>query len=42
MSGGQALTFRRQLHGMLLIDYNNIFSMINCTLSLELDCVIWR
>jgi hypothetical protein len=35
MSGGQALTFRRQLHGILLIDYNNIGSIINnCTLSL--------
>jgi zinc-binding in reverse transcriptase len=28
---------------MLLIDYNNICSIINnCTLSLELNCVIWR
>jgi hypothetical protein len=36
MSDDQALTFRKQLYGMLLIDYNNIGSIINnYTLSLE-------
>jgi hypothetical protein len=41
MSGGQVLTFRKQLHGILLIDYNNISSIINnCILILEPDCLI--
>jgi hypothetical protein len=43
ISSGQTLTFRRQLHDILLIDYNIISYIINnYTFSLEPDCLIWR